>query len=311
MSLASLEEVEEVESAVVVAVLGAARSVSGSIAAEAHLLSPSQSPRLLGVAAVECGGPGGSTQGPALGARCVSTPSQPRYCERGGGDAVSGAGAESGKAETVTCVSAAPASADSSGLGLGGAAATGAGFQRRRRPKASADPEWTPTGRVLRARPASKATRAPTRAVAFPPVASLFDLPLPEPTPVMMGSQPKRYQKVYGYRLDDPSAIPRGGDRYLLCKCGWVVHLTSAGRADSYLHGALPGGPGSLRHVKAQRYRHDAATACTNYECTGRADHKRKRSDHYKVQVARHRAIHAGEARLVCLLNDRVDPPTS
>ena len=44
MSLASLEEVEEVESAVVVTVLGAARSISGSIAAEAHLLPPSQSP---------------------------------------------------------------------------------------------------------------------------------------------------------------------------------------------------------------------------------------------------------------------------
>ena len=116
----------------------------------------------------------------------------------------------------------------------------------------------------------------------------------------------KRYDKSIRLSMfvDDPDALPRGGNRYLLCNCGWLVQLTAAGRADSVEHGALPGGPGSLRHRKAQRYQHLAHTACTNYLCTGRAGHRRKRTDHYKIQVKRHKAIRAGEAHLVTVTND-------
>ena len=121
-----------------------------------------------------------------------------------------------------------------------------------------------------------------------------------------MGSQVKRYDKNVRLSMfvDDPNALARGNNRYLLCECGWLVQLTAAGRANSLEFGALPGGPGSLRHRKSQRYQHVASSACTNYLCTGRAGHRRKRTDHYKTQVERHKAIRAGEAHLVVVTND-------
>lgn len=118
---------------------------------------------------------------------------------------------------------------------------------------------------------------------------------LPPAQPHNMGNQPRITFRVCGYRLPDPTAPPRGNDRYLSCECGWLVQLNATGRAHARLHPR----PGRSNHHAGEVGLHLAMSACTNFECTGRNDHRRERSRHRQKQVERREAIVAGRARLV------------
>ena len=66
-----------------------------------------------------------------------------------------------------------------------------------------------------------------------------FSEPLPPPTPRRMGVQPVGARDSRGrwYRwVEHPDAIARGHNRFMLCTCGWLVHLNSTGKAYARAH---------------------------------------------------------------------------
>ena len=123
---------------------------------------------------------------------------------------------------------------------------------------------------------------------------------LPVPKPHRMGNQVRVQHRVYGYHLPDPDAQPRGNNRYILCGCGWIVQLNATGRAHARLNPRRAG----VDRYAGEVGEHEAASACTNFVCTGRADHRRHRKKHAARQKERRAAIAAGTAVLVTLTDD-------
>ena len=124
-----------------------------------------------------------------------------------------------------------------------------------------------------------------------------------------MGNQVRVYHllpggAVYGFHLADRHAQPRGNNRYIYCSCGWIVQLNMTGRAYSRLHGR----PARVDRYAGEVGSHDAASACTNYLCTGKSDHRRQRKKHADRQKERRAAIAAGESVLVELTDDLPAP---
>ena len=108
--------------------------------------------------------------------------------------------------------------------------------------------------------------------------------------------QPRIAYRVFGYYVPDPTAPARGNDRFITCACGWLVNLNRTGNA---------GG-------RRTDYR-DPTTACTNYHCTGKKDHKSHRKRYVENQLVYHANISAGTARLIELTDELLPippPPT-
>ena len=102
-----------------------------------------------------------------------------------------------------------------------------------------------------------------------------------------MGEQPRIYYRYDGFYLPDRSAQPRGNNRFLLCRCGWLVQLNATGRAGA----------------RRTDYR-DPTIACTNYECTDKKDHKYHRRRYIGNQVKYRTRIQAGAAKLDSFTED-------
>ena len=127
---------------------------------------------------------------------------------------------------------------------------------------------------------------------------------LPAPRPHRMGNQRRITHRVYGFHVENPGAQARGNNRYIRCVCGWLVQVNATGKAHARVHPRPP----RSNHRAGEVGRHEAATACTNYKCTGRADHYRERRRHLDRQSERRRAIIAGEAMLIYLTDDHPIP---
>ena len=79
-----------------------------------------------------------------------------------------------------------------------------------------------------------------------------------------------------------------GNERFILCTCGWLVHLNTACKAQKQRY---------HRHTTADRL--DARLACTNYVCTGIASHQRYRKRYRTRQMVQGDAVRDGTALLV------------
>ena len=127
-----------------------------------------------------------------------------------------------------------------------------------------------------------------------------FSEPLPPPTPRRMGVQPVGARDSRGrwYRwVEHPDAIARGHNRFLLCTCGWLVHLNSTGKAYARAH------PSSRRgRFNGEVGEHDPASACTNYLCTQRADHRKYRLRHLRMQRDRRERVFSGDGIIVTIV---------
>ena len=127
-----------------------------------------------------------------------------------------------------------------------------------------------------------------------------FSKPLPQPTPRRMGVQPVGARDSRGrwYRwVEHPNAIARGHNRFLLCTCGWLVHLNSTGKAYARAH------PSSRRgRFNGEVGEHDPASACTNYLCTQRADHRKYRLRHLRMQRDRRERVFSGDGIIVTIV---------
>ena len=127
-----------------------------------------------------------------------------------------------------------------------------------------------------------------------------FHVPLPPPVPRHMGNQDTGARDPitnrWFHKREYPGAPPRGHNRFILCECGWLVHLNSAGKAYAREH-----------HVARQhRYRgevgeHHASSACTNFHCTLRSDHRAYRLRHLRIQRERRARVLSGDAILVTI----------
>ena len=143
------------------------------------------------------------------------------------------------------------------------------------------------------------ATEGMPRTVA-PLLPAEFSDPLPDPEPRRMGVQPvgARDSKGRWYRwVEHPDAIARGHNRFMLCKCGWLVHLNSTGKAFARAHPRIRWN----RH-KGEVGEHIPASACTNYLCTQRADHRKYRLRHLRIQRERRERVFSGEGILVTVV---------
>ena len=107
-----------------------------------------------------------------------------------------------------------------------------------------------------------------------------------------MGCQVRITHAVFGHHLPEPDAPARGNDRFIVCECGWLVQLNATGRAGA----------------RRTDYR-DPATACTNFYCTGKKDHKDHRTRYMDNQARYRDNIHSGEARLIKLTDEPPAPP--
>ena len=127
-----------------------------------------------------------------------------------------------------------------------------------------------------------------------------FSKPLPQPTPRRMGVQPVGARDSRGrwYRwVEHPNAIARGHNRFMLCTCGWLVHLNSTGKAYARAH------PSSRRgRFNGEVGEHDPASACTNYLCTQRADHRKYRLRHLRMQRDRRERVFSGDGIIVTIV---------
>jgi len=123
---------------------------------------------------------------------------------------------------------------------------------------------------------------------------------LPMPKSYRMGCQPRVYHRVCGYHLPDLIVRPRGHNRFMLCSCGWIVQLNATGRAWARQNAR----PAYVDRFAGEVGRHDAASACTNYACTGIIDHYRHRKRHCRRQAERQAAIISGDALLVKLTDN-------
>ena len=127
---------------------------------------------------------------------------------------------------------------------------------------------------------------------------------LPAPRPHRMGNQRRITWRVFGYHYAEPDAQPRGNHRYIMCDCGWLVQLNATGRAYARLHPR----PAGANHRAGEVGLHEAGSACTNYVCTGRADHRRERRRHRDRQTERREAINDGRAVLIYLTGEHPAP---